>query len=351
MLMPMKIERILVGMFLVGLLANEGFAQNVGPGSKPSVPVYPDASGGRDHLVLTPNLAGATQDDGRVIIPFYLKNNSDQNAEIACTGYMIDGLAIVDKAGEIRFIQNLYRSGNGHGKSGPSVRIALRPGEATPYFCSVYSLATLRAVAGQKIFGVLEGFIENPAHAFISYSAPFVVPPALTSLPWIDLGAENYLSVMPDGANLYFQGGDFPSTTVEGQRADPRYADWIKNGWTQDISIPFTIRNISNQDLVVAVDGIRYYIMGDEKARNSMMQGGGWYLVKMSAPVLKPGESILSNPFWELSSLEDKGYKPGDKIVAVAYGRIANTNKIFQCYSAPFELPPLPRSQPGAIRR
>lgn len=85
---------------------------------------------------------------------------------------------------------------------------------------------------------------------------------------------------------------------------------------------------------------------GFRHARVLEQAGGG---VDISKPVLKPGESISIGIQWSRSSLlELKGYKPGDKIIAVVYGRIANTNNIFKCCAAPFELPPLANGEPSA---
>jgi hypothetical protein len=138
--MKIKIKRILVSMFLICILGGLGLAQNEAPGGKLPTTIYPDASGGREHLVLIPELAAATRNDGWVTIPFTLKNNSDHVARLVFIWNQIDGLAIVDQAGKIRFIQNLNRSGNFWEKSGPIFSISLNPGETNSNFCSVYSV-------------------------------------------------------------------------------------------------------------------------------------------------------------------------------------------------------------------
>jgi hypothetical protein len=203
-------------------------------------------------------------------------------------------------------------------------------------------------VTGREVFGVISGYIANPNKTFISYSAPFLVPPALTMTPWNDLGAQTYLSITPDLTKFRFDGGNFKTTTAELQRADPAYADSIKNGWTEDLLIPFSVKNTSSQDLVVAIDGIGYYIVREQKAKDAMMQRWGWHFLKISKPILKPGESISGESQWKLSGLEGKGYEPGDKLIAVVGGRLPGTNNIFECYSAPFELPSLPKGEPPA---
>jgi hypothetical protein len=323
--MKIKIKCILASLFIICILSNLGWAQNEAPGDKLLTPIHPDASGGRGHLILIPELAAATLDGGRVTIPFDLKNDSDRTVEILCTGQLIDGLAIVDQAGEKRFIQDLHGSLSHFQKSGRVFLITLKPGETTPGFSSVYRVETLRNVTGRKVFGVLSGSIGD--QMFRSYSAPFLIPPALTTLPFNDLGTQTYLSIIPDLTKADFSGG---------------------TGW-----IPITVTNTSNQDIIVANDEIRFYIAGNETKRVALLRDERWEYLKTSTPVLKPGEScgITGRDYITLRFLEDDGYKPGDKIIAVVGGRIPGTNNIFECYSAPFELPPLPKGEPPAGKK
>jgi hypothetical protein len=203
----------------------------------------------------------------------------------------------------------------------------------------------LGAVTGRKLFGVLDGYIPSTNTTFESRSAPFMVPPVLAPVPWNDLGEQNYLLITPDVTKV--------------QRADPIYADSIKNGWAEDMMVPFVVKNTSNQDIMVLMEGIDYYILGKKKINDDMKRVGWLFLLQISEPEfkavcppsLKHEESVSRDSRLNLSRLKDDGYEPGDKIVAVVYGLIANTNKVFECRSDPFELPPLPRGEPSSTSK
>jgi hypothetical protein len=315
-------------------------------------PASPKSEGLQNYLILTPDLAAATMNNGWVRIPFAVKNNSGNDINIRDDAHTVD-LAFVDHAGETKFLQNfLYPRYSGLAglmmtnrelafeSGGPARRVTLKPGE-TRTFPSMYRTEMLGAVTGRKLFGVLRGHIPSTNTRFEFHSAPFVIPSSLATLPWNDLGNQNYLVITPDLTKV--------------QRAAPADADSIKNGWAEDVIIPFVVKNTSNQDIMALIEGIDCYIVGKEKINDDMKRVGWWFLLQISAPdfkdvcppSLKPGESVSSASRCKLSRLEDDGYKPGDKIIAVVYGRIANTNKVFKCYSAPFELPPLPKGLPA----
>ena len=360
----MKIKFIPAILIALYILNGPGWAQNGLPqsafpaqnsGKQYHVTVTPESGSfgllpdlAEDSLVLTPELTKASLNQGQVTIPFTVKNNSNRDIEFKLRMNQIAGLATVNQDGKKRLIAGGEEAETYSGP-GPDW-IKLKPGETSSFGLSIDSMETLGTVTDQAVFGVVRWRFPGTNKSFLSYSAPFLVPPALTTLPYNDLGAQNYLSVTPDLTKVGFTGGDFKVTTLELQRADPHYADSIKNEWAQDVWIPITVANASNQDLIAANDEIRFYIAGDENGKNSRLRDERWEYLKTATPILKPGESCESTgrDYITLRFLEDEGYKPGDKIIAMVGGRIPGTNNIFECYSAPFELPPLPKGEPPA---
>jgi hypothetical protein len=344
-------------MKLLCLLAGLLFLTADGFGDNP--PARPKLEDLQNYLILTPDLAAASLKDGDVTIPFAVKNNSGKDIVIRDQGIgggTVD-LAFVDHAGEVKSLQDFLYPGdfgmagkmmvvmrseiNGRG---PARQFTLKPGE-TSTFSSDYCTEMLGAVTGRKLFGVLHGYIPSANTRVEFSSAPFVVPPALAPEPWNDLGEQNYLLITPDFTKV--------------QRADPTDADSIKNGWAEAVIVPFVVKNTSNQDIMALIEGIDYYILGKKKINDDMKRVGWWFLLQISEPEfkavcppsLKPGESVSSASRCKLSRLEDDGYKPGDKIIAVVYGLIANTNKVFECHSTPFDLPPLPKGEPSSMSK
>jgi hypothetical protein len=344
-----KIKRLSYFLIFFSLLSALGFSQ-AGALSRPFADYSPsDWLGLQNYLILTPDLAAASMNRGYVTIPFAVTNNSGKNILLMLPGGQIDGLGMGDQAGKTDFVEDFQRSEPIRwSRSGSYERIILKPGETISHnYSSEYPVGTLGAVTGMKIFGVISGCVIDTKKWFVSYSSPFLVPPELTTLPYNDLGAQNFLSITPDLTKIGFTGGNFKITTLELQRADPHYADSVKNGWAEDLWIPITVTNTSNQDVIAANDEIRFYIAGDEEKKNAKLRDERWEYLKASTTILKPGESCESTgrDYITLRFLEDEGYKPGDKIIAMVGGRIPGTNKIFECYSAPFELPPLPNGR------
>jgi hypothetical protein len=354
--MNIKIKCIVAALFLANTINNLGLAQSVigkfhpipWPTNSKVLRQKPLPDSGKNYLILTPDLANASLDHERVTIPFTVTNNSDKVIDVMFFADSGDntGLAAMDDDGKKRYIDQL--GGGGYLRPLGGGRLILKPGETSSRGSSKYPMYTLGAVTGRKIFGVIDGYFVGTTKSFTSYSAPFLVPPALTTLPYNDLGAQNYLSVTPDLTKVGFTGGDFKVTSLELQRADPHYADSIKNGWAQVVWIPITVANTSSQDLIAANDEIRFYIAGDENGKNTWLRDERWEYLKTSTPILKHGESCGSTgrDYITIQFLEDDGYKPGDKLIAMVGGRIPGTNNIFECYSAPFELPPLPKGEP-----
>jgi len=119
-------------------------------------------------------------------------------------------------------------------------------------------------------------------------------------------------------------------------------------------AVPFTVKNVSNQDIIVDINNVVVYLYGNVRFNEARARYAVSRYLKISEPILKPGESIhddwhaVNQTFYALTGYEmpRERYKPGDKIIYMIGGRISGTDKIFECYSAPFELPPLPQSKP-----
>jgi hypothetical protein len=346
-------------LFFVCAINNSGLAQT----NRMSLYLAEDRSGyllpslGDNGLLLTPDLAVARLNGAVMEIPFTVKNNSDKDIEFEQDGWnYIAGLAIVDQDGKTRFIADFLSGLEGSRAAGETYSgpgpgwIVLKPGETSSLCSSASSVDMLGEVTGSRIFGVVLARIAGTKKIFVSYSAPFLVPQALTPEPWNDLGRQDYLSITPDLMNANFWDEKLPKGTVKGHNV-LTYADLIKSGgeeWLEIPFIPLKVKNLSNQDVIVTINCACFYIAGDEAFRGERMRSMGSNYLHASKRLLKPGESISnkstgSDVLFVLGRPEHKGYKPGDKIVVVVGGRIPGTNNVFECYSAPFELPLLPK--------
>jgi hypothetical protein len=326
--MKKPIKSVSAVFIFAGLLACVVFSQESTPANVAHSQSFSAALHGVDYVALRPELAKSVQQDGIVTIPFTLTNTSDKDVLLGFVGDGINALAFLTESRTFRYIQNLNDRGNSGMMSGEIYNVVLKPGESTDHLSISYSSEILAAVKDRKIFGVLNGWakIAGKLSPFICFSEPFAVPALWTKLPWNDLGVQSYLSLTPDLANAGFSGGHV----------------WI----------PITMKNTSSQSVIVAIDEVRFFIMGDDREKKRLLHQERREFLKIATPVLKPGESISTNvsgrDYITLKFLETEGYKAGDKIVALAGGRILNTNSIFECYSAPFELPPLPKGEPPA---
>lgn len=309
-----------------------------------------------NYLILTPNLAAARIfPDGAAYIPFSVKNNSDKDIALMWPNREMKGLAFMNKAGQADWIVNFaLPPGSPSMAVRPGIevwtwgsRIVLKPGEARLIGAPEYDVDMLLGLKDTKVFGVIEGYFTDSQNRFTCYSAPFAIPPAIRNPPWDALGVRDYLSVTPDLSEVYFGGGDFTSEPAEIQRKEPDYADRIKNGSAEYIFLPITLKNRSDQKLVIGIN-LRYYIVGNAKTKDDAMKQRPWWLLKLSAPILAPGESAstetIARDFIQIKHFQAIGYKPGDQIVAVVEGRIADTNQVFESCSAPFTLPPMPKA-------
>ena len=313
----MKMKRILNILLLTVLLSRVGFSQ---------VQYYPRLSStGEKYLSLTPDLKDATLKDDIVRIPFTVKNNYTEGIVIP-RPFSIDGLMTLDDPGTKVFIDNYETGRQGRIGGGPLDQTILKPGESREYE-SVSYMKTLAFVLkkNKKIFGAIQGYVAGSNQPFESYSEPFPVPAALATPPWVDLGEQEYFSVKPDLTKATVDDGVI-----------------IAGG---SILFPVKITNTTAQPYIAATDTVSFYIVRDTSKKNPPSP---WETIKTSMPVLKPGESAISTGrcYITFNDLKSQGYKEGDKIVAAVGGRLPNTNQIFESYSAPFELPPLPMSPP-----
>jgi hypothetical protein len=273
----------------------------------------------QEYLSLIPDLTKATMQDGRVKIPFNATNNSTKDIALALFWDKIDGLVTLDDSGRKVFIESL-RTGVMTG-GGSVHRVVLKPGESKTYECD-YSLKTLAFVVNKnkKVFGAITGRVDRTNKLFQSFSAPFSIPPQLLQTPWVDLGEQKYFSVTPDLTQARVEDG------------------FVKDG---AMVIPVKIANVSGQSCLVSEHSVGF----DLVRKSSQNPPPPWETFKASGPELKPGDSTSLSSYISLEYLNLSDYKKGEKLVAIVGGRISGTNQVFECYSTPFELPPLKRSQ------
>lgn len=293
---------------------------------------------GHNYLDLTPDWKAATLEGGQTKIPFTVKNNYTEDIWVAQTWNMLDGLMTLSDSGQRVFIDNM--KGGSFASGGPTPhRIVLKPGESTKY-SAVNPMELLSSFSNRKVFGVIAGHIVRTNETFYSYSNPFLIPLELRSPPWVDLGEQTYLSVTADLLNSLLCGKNIPEMTVLGKRD---YAERINGRWGERLQISVKVANATSQEYIAATNSVHIYIVRDSSARSGPSP---WESLQGSVQVVKPSQSVDCVGHISLKQLQSDGYKPGDKLVAAVGGRVPNTNQIFECYSEPFELPPLPPSHP-----
>ena len=297
------------------------------------------AHAAQSKLDVTPELSTATLDNAYANIVFSVKNISAGNL-------LVDtriSLMTSDNHGEMVPVEEFMAHPYPLTASDQTPRFVLRPGE-TGTFNGSGSMKTLAFLLEKKkeITGAVRCLDPATNRIFRSYSAQFAVPAKLTTPPWIDLGEQNYFVVTPDFTRALIYGPQIADPDVI---RTPQYSEVLKSGWADMLLFPVEIKNTANQEYVVANDSVRFYIVRGASGRTAPSP---WETIKASKQTLKPGETATSTGrcHIRLDKLELEGYKPGDKIVAAVGGRIPNTNQIFECYSAPFVLPPLPASRP-----
>ena len=221
--------------------------------------------------------------------------------------------------------------------------ILATPGGSKLFACRM-SLRTLKEAKGKQLIASVRVLLEDRAEHQL-YSDVFKLPPIPSELDeswWVDLGEQNYLEVIPDLSKLWLWGQGVPDSWV---MSKPEYQTIRESIWAENLSIPVKIVNISKLDCIAAVDSVRFYVV---RATAERMPPVPLKTMRASKPVLKPADSTFASgwSYIRIEDLESQGYKPGDKVVAAVGGRIVNTNKLFECYSAPFGLPLLPPSHP-----
>jgi hypothetical protein len=286
------------------------------------------------YLVVTPMVSNATSHYGDGTIPFAVRNNYARDIVVYPEPDFT--LMTINGSGDEVSI-DAFRRGVQIGSRNPRPPlVTLKPGE-TGTFAGSYSIENLAFLLNKKkgMFGRIIGCIAGTNQGFESHSDSFPVPAKLATTPFTDLGSQGYFSIVVDLKGAVFQGGDMPDTPVIGGST---YLELIKKHWADVLVIPVKITNLTNQRYIVIVDRTMIYPEASKGTAPS-----AWDSVQAPGPTVAPGESIT--PLIPLY-LQNQGHRPGDEYLAAVGGRIPNTNQVFECYSAPFELPPLPIDHP-----
>lgn len=297
----------------------------------------------RSYLTITPELKQGTLENGYSTIPFVVKNNSGEDIELYIRSIGIDGLTTVDDSGNKILIAYYRYHGNPPGGiySGPTEWLVLKPQESIT-LNSENGMGTLGYLLDRHklVFARMSGLVVRTHEEFQSYSKPFSIPIELAKPPWADLGEQNFFSVVPDLDKAYVYGGTFNDWVFTGSTD---YAKRIKGGQAEWLAIEVRVTNEATQPYILAGGSVRFYVM---KPGSTPGLPSFWDAMRTSAPILKPGQSDASSidSAISLENLGSQGYKPGDKIVAAIAGRVPGTNQLFESYSPPFTLPPLPKA-------
>jgi len=345
----MKKRNLRIGLFcplslaVCGLCAfifpgRTGFGQGGSTDAK-AAPNVESADG--KFLSLTPDFSKGTLDNGRGMLPFIVKNNSTEDIIFMQDWNEVVNLMTVDDSGKKVTIRDFSDPNGGRSYSGPGPRpVVLKPGESGTYE-SQFAMETLAFAAGKnkKIFGEIPGHTLGTNQPFTAESAAFVVPPELARPPWDDLGKQGYLAVTVDAAN--------PEFNVSGARGAPGAQYWAF------LMFPIKITNTTTQPFLInSIHASFCRSEGDPKPDQDL-----WELAEGMPPIpdtnhhskdiklLKPGESVKAGGRTYITLWNNRldEWKKGDALVVRVVGRIPGTNKVFECYSAPFEFPALPQ--------
>jgi hypothetical protein len=297
------------------LLAGFGFSQECEAAGNDSV-------ADESNLVLTPLLHSATLDNGRGNIPFSVRNNGTEAVSIVS---FVELMTTTDSGDKIPIED--FRSGIPMGGGLEHHPVTLQPGE-TGTFNGISSMETLAFVRDKNkmiLGGLSARVVGTKQRVGPCFSEPFQVPNNLVNPPWTDLGQQNYFTVTTDTNNI----------SINPHKLDRGI--WLRGS----VVVPISVKNTSGQPYI-AVESPGIYLV--RKGKNP--SPSHWTAIKVIKPVLKPGESMTSSCDIDINWLESEGYQPGDTLVATVEGRVPNTNQVFECSSAPFELPPLPKDKP-----
>jgi hypothetical protein len=281
-------------------------------------------------LILTPLLQAATLDSGYGSIPFSVKNNYTKAVSIVSFVKLMTTTDSGDKVPIEDFRKGVPMGG------GLELRPVILQPSQTGTFDSKYSTETLAFLRenNKKMFGELSArAVGTNQRIGPCFSEAFAVPDNLASSPWTDLAEQNYFTVAVDTTKASVT----PHKLTGGV--------WLRGS----VSVPIWIKNASGQPYIAATHSVSFYITEDDGKRTPP---SAKETMRTTEPILKPGESTAASCDIDLDWLKSQGYKPGDKLVAAVGGRIPNSNQVFECYSAPFELPPLPKEKPpkGAVQ-
>jgi hypothetical protein len=309
------------------------------------LPLRADTSAGnRNGLSLEPDFHSAALNEGRGTLTFNFQNNSPDEIEFVSDYHYAVQLMTVDDSGNKVSIEDFV-----HGSTfdpnmwSHQVICALKPGVRETYVAN-FSMDTLAAVArrNKKIFGEITGHNTRSNQTFDACSTSFVIPPELTKPPWDDLGTQKYLSVTVDSSNP-----SIPDPRGDDKSTIPGIDYW---GF---LMFPIKITNVTARPYIV--NSVHISFCRADKAGKAGPDL--WELVRGLKPVpewdehgdpepiLKPGESTMAGGRSYITLWNDPdeiGWKTGDLMVVAVGGRIAGTNKVFECYSAPFKFPAIP---------
>jgi hypothetical protein len=130
------------------------------------------------NVVLIPDWAKADRqnyrtEDNRVMIPFLLRNNSNEEVCLGI-GESERELATINQAGQT---ETIWVPGMGHGSF---FKADMKPGETVSSFRIYCSAEQLAAANGRKVFALAYAYLKGSSRPIRLTSAPFLLPPKLT---------------------------------------------------------------------------------------------------------------------------------------------------------------------------
>jgi hypothetical protein len=294
----------------------------------------------QNFLSLTPDFAKATLNEGYGKIPFTVKSDSTDDIVFMPDWYGVVRLMTTDDSGNAVSIEDFRDPHRIRMHSGPRPHpVVLKPGQTGTYD-SHFSMETLAFVAAKnkKIFGEIPGHTTHTNQSFDAHSASFPIPPELAKPPWNDIGMQNFLAVTVDSTKPDFQ--------ISGSKKSPEPGS---QSWAF-LTFPIKITNTTTQPLLVNSARVTFF----KGKQNRKSVPDLWELVMGMKPVpgpneysseltlLKPGESVEAGGYITMwNNLPDE-WKKGEPLFVGVAGRIPDTNKVFESYSAPFGFPAEP---------
>lgn len=311
-----------------------------------TMPLYALAQGppiqfalpGSSTVTLKPDLDAATLNEGYGKLPFTVRNNSPIAIDVLPYYRGVVTLMTTNDLGQPVTIE-YYRNPSPIPVSAVGsfpIPIRLKPAESRT-FDAGFSMDTMAFVASKKrkTFGEVSVQSTDDDRSFVVRSDSFVVPDKLTKPPWKDLGKQTYLAITVDATKSYRSG--------------------------EVLLFPIKIKNTTSQSLIVNSEDASFLRNeADRKSGPEYWEPNLWELFEGPNPtdhfcdvtLLKPGETVEAGHRTYMYIPNDPNkWKEGDtRIIGVA-GRIPGTNKAFESYSAPFQLPKYPYGQPPDLDR